>query len=367
MNNNNFLTSKSHIDKTTPDFTYLNLHITNSSQNEHFYSDNPQIQYSESLLNPIVEEPHKYYMYISRFSLESCLLPVWCPEIVDNQPNPNLTAYSITMTFTTGGNTYSYTQNMIYSSEQNASPPTSSSMLVDKQLYYYVFSYSHAVYLFNNMLQNCFNGLQTAYGENFSVGCPFIAYDSASGLFSLYSEEGDEVINIFFNANLYNLFYSFYFRNNNQLVIDNNNGLNTVVINGKNYTKTTQDYPSTSIWSPISSLVFTTTKLPIVSELSSVPLQYNDASNLGSNNTTQPLYQKIITDISLPLDRSSDYRAFISYSPAFPRKINMTPVSGLKDINIFLYFKSKSDGNLIPMLLPNGCSVNIKICFEKIK
>ena len=75
--------------------------------------------------------------------------------------------------------------------------------------------------------------------------------------------------------------------------------------------------------------------------------------------------KKIITDFSIPYDKASDCRNFISYTPSFPRYINLNSIEELKDIDISLWFQDKKSGQLIPVLLPNGGSVNLKLCFKR--
>ena len=348
------------------DYTYLNVNIMNSSlQGENFFASNPQIQFRDSLQYNIVDNPEDYLFSISRFSCEAgVLLPLWSPEIADGQSNPNLTSYSITLSVVVAGKTFSQTTPMIYSSESTATPPSTPTLSRDSDHYYYVYTYSHIVYLFNQMLTQCFTDLQTQTATKFTANCPFMTYEKTSGLFSLYFDNNGEQFTVNFDSNLYNMFYSFYFRNNNQLVIDNAYGLNNVSIGSNTFTKVTQDFVSTSMWSPIETLVFTTTSIPIVPEQNTQPLYLPDGLNMTSATNSQ-VYQKIITDIAIPVSQSSDYRSYITYTPTFPRYINLNSEVGLKDIDISLFFQDKYTGQLVPICLGNGGCVNMKLCFKR--
>lgn len=341
----------------------------NSSQTPHFGADNPLVRYSDSLQFDVVENPSEYYFYISRFSCEcGILLPIWSPEIQDGQPDPNETVYGLTMSLSVGEvspTIYTSTSNIYYEPEMNVIATTVGNLANDTNHYYYCYTFSHVAYLFNNMLQNCYNDLQTQNGSNFTASCPFMKYDANSGLFSLYFDKsGSERFQLQFNSNLYNMFCSFYFRNSNQLVIDTNS-INDITIGTKTYTKVSQDFVSTSTWSPISTLVFTTTKIPIIPEQLTSPLHLNDDTNLGVNFTNAQDRQKIITDIALPVDKSSDWRGYITYTPTFPRKMNLNSVSSLKDIDINLFFQDKSSGKFVPVCIGNSGNVNMKLCFER--
>jgi hypothetical protein len=119
------------------------------------------------------------------------------------------------------------------------------------------------------------------------------------------------------------------------------------------------------MWSPIGTLVFTTTKIPIVPEQLTSPLELNDDSNIGANLTNAQDRQKIITDIALPVDKSSDWRGYITYTPTFPRMMNLNSVSSLKDIDINLFFQDKTSGKFVPVCIGNGGVVNMKLCFQR--
>jgi len=356
---------KSGNDSKRPEYVYLNIAITNNQQGETYFGTNPQIVFRDTLAYNILENPSEYIMSISKFTCESgVLLPIWTPRILEPENDPNLTVYTITLGV--DGNKYTQTASMNYSSETNVSPPANSDLVNDTLHYYYVYTYKHICYLFNQMLLSAYTSIQTQNGEKFTADCPFIDYDPASGLFSLYFDNsaGAEQFSLAFDANLYSMFYSFYFRNTNQLVIDGTNPNNIVTLsNGKQYIKVTQDFVSTSMWSPVSALVFTTTTIPIVPEQSTQPLVITD-DNL-TNLSSYQVFQKIITDISIPADKSSDWRAYITYVPAYPRQINLNSSTGLRDIDISVYFSDKFTGKLVPVCLGNNSQVRIKLCFQR--
>jgi len=356
--------------ENTVEYMYMNIDILNSSQGQNFFYQCPEIRYTENLIDAVLENANNYKMFIVRFDYDNgMLLPIWSPEIVDNQSNVNLCTESITLSVVHDSVTYTQTTNMIYEPETTAILFSNAGLFNDSQNYYYVYTYSHVVYLFNQMLQNCFNSLQQQIGDTFTftASCPFISYDPNSSLFSLYFDDsiGAEQFNVKFDANLYQMFYSFYFRNNNELVINDNNGLNNITIGSKSWIKITQDFISTSTWSPIQSIVFTTDRMPIISEQNTQPLTFSD-NNLNQDTTMYQKYKKIITDIALAVDKSSDYRGLIPYAPNFPRYINFDSSEPLKVIDIGLFWKDKNSGNLIPARIPNGGNVSLKLCFQRI-
>ena len=128
-----------------------------------------------------------------------------------------------------------------------------------------------------------------------------------------------------------------------------------------------QDYPSTStLWSPIESIVFTTTLIPVVNEFVGAPARFGD-SNDASSSTTQNAFQPLITDIALPMDSAAGYRQFLEYAPnAEYRMISLSSShQEIKNIDIQVYWKNRLDGNLVPVRMYNLSSISVKMLFRK--
>jgi hypothetical protein len=136
--------------------------------------------------------------------------------------------------------------------------------------------------------------------------------------------------------------------------------------------KQTQDYESTSsLWSPVSSIVFTSTLLPVRTEAAGQPITFG-SGNLGySSAAIQNAFQPIITDIALDLanEGSDGYRKMIYYAPvAEYRMASMTPSrQPINSIDIQVFWKNRLDGNLYPLTMFNQSSVAIKCMFRRIR
>jgi len=130
-----------------------------------------------------------------------------------------------------------------------------------------------------------------------------------------------------------------------------------------------QDYSSTdSLWSPVSSIVFTSTLLPIRTEATGAPVVLG-AGNLGfSQATVQSAFQPIITDISL--DTSSGnadaYRRFIYYAPSAEYRLSdfSSSKQDVRNIDIQVFWKNRLDNQLYPINMFNLSSVSIKVMFK---
>ena len=128
-----------------------------------------------------------------------------------------------------------------------------------------------------------------------------------------------------------------------------------------------QDFASTSsLWSPCSAIVFTSTLLPTTPENSGAPYQLGLGDNTALNSTSNA-FQPIITDIAIPMGASSDYRQFISYTPTAEYRLTSLGTSSqdIRAIDIQIYWKSRLTSELIPLRMFNQSSVHLKILFRR--
>ena len=133
-----------------------------------------------------------------------------------------------------------------------------------------------------------------------------------------------------------------------------------------------QDYVCVdTLWSPIGSLVFQSTLLPLVPEYSSAPLALGtgNLTNQGSgNNVAQSAFNPLVTDVCVDqgVSGADGYRHFLYYLPSAEYRLADTlgdaPIS---NIDISVYWKSRLTGELYPMTMFNLSSVSIKLMFRK--
>jgi hypothetical protein len=138
------------------------------------------------------------------------------------------------------------------------------------------------------------------------------------------------------------------------------------------YWTVTQDYESTSsLWSPIASVVFTTTLLPIRNEFTSAPIIFGKGNVGTTGQSVQNAFQPIITDIAADLanDGADAYRKMLYYSPtAEYRMASLTPSKQpVNAIDIQVYWKNRLDGNLYPVTMFALSSVSLKAMFRRIR
>ena len=388
----------------------------------------PQVRFSETRDVPIIENTDKYDMSIVRFTLDGPNkdLPLFIPAIRTGSFNPgnnvNLTVYSITLSIVMSfrdslGNTYTSPlliaeQPLIYVPETkdlNFAPiPQPSTCQTGQDIstrYYWVYTYGHWLDLVDNTfaaakanLQGQINTWWATTGSPdpapFMISrAPEMTYNPTNNLFTIYADRygyggtartsagsvtQDENIKIYFNSNMFGLFSNFqnYYVNldqgrTNEIVIYstlNQNILNVVPSVGAPYQVwiITQDYSSTStLWSPIESIVFTTSLLPVLNEANADPVRFGQ-DNLGNNVSSRPAFQPILTDIAVFKNSSSDYRQYIEYIPtAEYRMTSLTNGSPVTSIDIQVWWKNRLDGQLYPVQMFNLSSVTFKILFRK--
>lgn len=123
----------------------------------------------------------------------------------------------------------------------------------------------------------------------------------------------------------------------------------------------TQEYSSVHNISPITSLVFCSNTLPVVSSQVSTPLVYanGNAMTTGESNCA---IANIITDLT---SDDGSYRPFLVYQPiAQYRLISLVGNQPLDNLDLSVFYRTRS-GQLVPFTLASGSTVTIKLAFIK--
>jgi hypothetical protein len=205
---------------------------------------------------------------------------------------------------------------------------------------------------------------------------------------------------LFFNTNMYGLYANFpnkYWNTSavsyypgavvpvgyvNEILFDNKQWSNIVDYTGLPYSGFTgmpadqktqwwiakQDFPSVdSLWSPIGSIVFTTTLLPIKTEAVGEPVVFG-RGNLGdSAPTSRSAFQPIITDIALADNFANNWREFIVYNPTAEYRLSDFTGSAqeVRNFDIQVFWKNRLNNELYPISMFNLSSVSLKVLFRR--
>lgn len=418
----NFTQSKSNGTDTDPDYVYYNATIINNRTNAPFdRSGDPAVRFQETRNIPIISDASKYNFSIIRFTMNGPNkdLPLFIP-VIRNGPidNPlqdvNLTIYSITVDMTitgTGAGTYSSTQPIIYVPEtldtSVAPVPLPSTTVTGQEIstrYYWIYTYSHWL---DNCIKPAFqaalNAIAVQAGVPITTVAPYITYNPTTNLFTLYTDAWgfggdlrlsagtaqDENATLYFNSNMFGLFTNF----KNQYVNASAEKTNLIYTGAEGYGAVTagvpyaqnvvsigsgaslkyfwnqvQDFESTStLWSPIESIVFNSSLLPLVFEQTGDPVQFGNSNSDTALTNSQAAFQPIITDIALPIENAQAYRELIYYAPQAEYRLASFASSKqpINQLDIQIYYKNRLDGQLYPVTMFNCSSVSIKIMFRR--
>jgi hypothetical protein len=131
----------------------------------------------------------------------------------------------------------------------------------------------------------------------------------------------------------------------------------------------TQDYQSTSgNWSPIDSIVITSTKLPISQEIVAPAPGTFGSSDLGfSSGTSGAAFQQVIADIQVGERGADEWRQYMEYEPKAEYRILSFNKSTepIQNIDFLVWWRNRYDNNLYPLRLYNGSSVSLKVMFRR--
>lgn len=373
--------------QSSPEKLYYDIQIANIESTS---VNPPAVYFNESRNTPFLQCPEDYYMSIIRFTLDTQTLPIFIPTIQTNPTiNPtgdlNQTIYSFQFSY---NGTFS-DQTFIEWTPQNTylqAPPFISQdglLAQDNSTgYYYCYTFEYFVALLNQQILAAFDAFIAANPGLLppSAVAPVMAWDGSANIARIMFEESFLTTNatpvyFYMNAPLYNLFGSFNALRlgfnaegrNMRFIVENYAGFNsyqyTNYITGDTYNviESIQEYPTISAWSPISSIVFTSNTLPIVSNQVSKPTVYVEGGILGNygNNSN---FAQIITDM---VTDDAFYKPNIVYNPtAEYRLIELMGNTPLTNFDISIFWKDKV-GRLTPFYLGSGCTCTLKVLFTK--
>lgn len=374
---------------TSPEKLYYDIQVSNLENNN---LPPPILNFIETRNNPFIYEADQYYMSIVRFTLDTPNLPVFIPTIQPNQSDINLTVYSVSLQWTNPVAPFqtftqqTYIEYIPQNLNSTLPPPTN---ITENKLqynlggYYNIYNYQYFIYLINNALTKCYNDLNTQVtGAGLvlpSSHAPVMSFDTTTSTAIMncdvlgYSTSATNQIKIFFNTSLAQLFSSFPvlivaisspLGLNAQLITDSYQDTN--VIQYPPYAPTFnaiqvfQEFSTVALWTPITSIVFTSNTLPIVSNQVSTPIIYNNNFQIG-NNGNNALINQLITDF---VSNDGVYKPNLVYEPYRYRYIQLLSNRPLTTFDLQVYWKDKQ-GALIPFYLGAGCSATIKVLFTK--
>ena len=378
----------------TADNVYYDVTITNL---ETINQNPPSLYFNETRNTPFVYDPESYYLSIIRFTLDTPTLPVFIPVIQPNQPNRDLTIYSVTLSWTNPVAPFqTFNQQTFITFVQQVfgvvvpAPPsqTTDGLQNIGTGYYDILNYQYWIQLINDTFVTCFTALNAqVVGAGLvlpSANAPSMAWDTTTNTAILTAEQAGydtsipNTIEIYMNPALYQIFSSFpviikgsvdiLFGKNAQIIMDGFGGANIVKFpptapSASQYDalQVVQEYSTIALWTPITSIVFTSNTLPIVPANISAPLLFVNGqvySNGGNNSNISQVVTDFVSDNGI-------YKPNIVYTPSAQyRLINLVGNTPIYNLDLNVYWKSRT-GVLQPFKLSSGSTATIKLLFTR--
>ena len=367
---------------------YYNASIVNKETIDN--DDDPRLSYNETRNNVILKNADQCYFSIIRFQLNGISnTPVFIPRIEIGQSDVNKTTHKISMeTFTPASGVKKFkTRSITFQPHMNSKKPAIPMKQQDfDSEHHSVYNYSHWVRIVNDEMKSLHDDIG-AMGE-----APILTKDAGSnGLFHLHLHDAHYGTNsstmrirLFFDSNMHGLFSNFHsMKRGNDLVNDlgySNATCEIVPIDyrglanekkqdasGNSYWKMSQDFESTStLWSPVDSLVFTTNLIPVNPEISGNPIVFEDGKL--KTQSTDNVTELVITDLQGGLQSADGHNGLLTYNPTNEYRLaDFTSQKNcdLRNISVNAHHRNRIDGKLHPLKLFNNGSASIKMMFKK--
>ena len=250
--------------------------------------------------------------------------------------------------------------------------------------YYYVYTFQHFIDLVNNSLFGAWADFD-AVNPAIHNSAPWFQYDSKTGLMSLIAERSYSQpfgAKVFMNSRLLNYFEAirvkFYGYNQPnysdfEFIFKEANGNqygyaipSTTLTNPPAYNKYEQEYDARFLWGNIKSILFTSSSIACREEY--VPQSTNPEAFQQKGNPFNPDRRSIISYYDIFYDTSgtsgANWRQQLYYNPPYAKFIDLISNSNLNNINLEVFIQL-NDGQLIPLQIPTGANVDIKLVFKK--
>ena len=405
-----------------PTHIYFDLEVANQALNDTGLPPS-RLSFTQVRSSSILDNPNDYFMSIVRFSLDTAgALPSFIPQIdlaQSNDPSnndftpdfPNKTVYEITLSYKdASGVTFSSTKPVIYIPHISAGSnlpgfeaPVAPPLTIDVGTtnYYWVQNLNQWIQMLNKTMSDAWasvvfdaSGSTTPLTGDNAVP-PYLLWDNTTNVATLYAQialfdQGafwnpyttalsPASANMWFNAPLRVLFSSFeytfqgYAPPNSFLLRVYDRGDNVVakgsaiggITNPRfNALEMVQAFSTGPTMCPITSIIFTTSLLPVLPSLLGVP-QLFSGRNVGVSNQDNNNIINSVTDLEVNLTRGDEYLPNVIYEPtAEYRLLDLQSNAPLTSIQISVVWKDIF-GQVHDFYIQNGCGATLKVMFRK--
>jgi hypothetical protein len=131
---------------------------------------------------------------------------------------------------------------------------------------------------------------------------------------------------------------------------------------------TQESVSTTSLWCPVDAVVFTSSNIPVRNEEGSAPTRVGNTT-IGNTQGGNGSFGTIISELTLDQQSATDWRGFLYYQPY--AQYQVASLDGnqveIRNIDIQVWWRSRLNGQLIPLRLYNNGSASMKLLFRKKK
>lgn len=346
-----------------PDKIYYDIDIINNTEGN--IESNFPLQFTETRPVQFIERGTDYYLSVVRFNLGLPNLPFFIPKIKSNQSNRNLTIYKVIVQF----GTFNQAIDVIWIPQDlTAKLPNEPIVNQEFSSYYFAYTPQHFINVLNS-------AIFTALGDNAYLQLNPDTNNIELICQDIFYQDNPPIIG--FNDPLKNLLSTFTYTKqpppSGSTYIEPYFWKLNFTTFGTKYPQAGLGYNimSTytcplSTWSCVSSIIFTSSIIPVIPNAVAPEKFFNSNNTLpsqsGTNNTSN-----MITDFQVSIGPNSFYNPSISYLPtAEYRLISLFGDSGLNQVQISVFWKDNF-GGLHLIYLGNNCSGSIKLMFDKKK
>jgi hypothetical protein len=325
-------------------------------------------------------------MSIVRFQIDTFNLPSLIFQVENNQADRDLGIYTLTLEYDdgVGGITTTNPEPVMWIPQTSNAPLPNPPSLTGTGFqefsdYYFCHDFQYMIDLINTAFDNAMTALIAAVAPVLNtVEPPFLAWnkDKTATLYareSHFDSDAAAKVKIYFNRPLYSLFNSFpawkftppvtekkYY----EIQVKRYLGEKVITLPEFGIDKlirVEQEFSTISQWTPVSSVMFTTSTIPIIPNQLSNPVIYLDGGPIQLNQTYKN-FSNIISDISTD---ECVYKPELLFVPSAEyRRIDLQNDQPLTQIDIQVFWKDKL-GFIRPFTLPPNASCSMKILFEK--
>jgi len=370
-----------------PDLVYYNLDIINNKTIVVVGGTDPKASFNESRDTPIIKNNSDYLFSIVRFTMDGCELPMFIPSMKTGGTVNDL-VYSVTLTAEdVSGDAFTSDEiNLIYVSQNSIEPPSSTDKQDLSSKYYWIQNYQQVVDMVNVAFETAWTNVKAkadaVHSGVFTGVAPKMVFNEANTTFDIwydstaFGSQSTQQSRLYANSDFYGLFKNYngektgtdpqYFYYYSEIMPTIDGTSNELSYDGVDYIAMKQNFKSVNnIWSPIGSIVFSSTLIPVVQEEVAPPVIIGQGNNNISTDS-RSAFQPIVSDIVLGLDAPHDYLGFIEYIPSEYRMNSFTGANQeIRHIDMQIFWKHRLTGELYPIDMANQGSVSVKIMFRK--